>query len=317
MSSCQTKSRGVYVGSVLENLPLCEQHYRLRLGLSFLPPTRPGQFVQLQCRGLQDQVSAHAVDVPEGQWPQLRQAELADKEPLLRRPLSIAGRRDVGGGAELELIYRAIGTGTQWLSGVRTGQPLSVLGPLGNGFAIRPEKPLAVLVGGGVGVPPMIYLAEALAAAGKDVVAFCGARTGRMLPLKLDGDGVSAVGEPRLCAAEFSRLNIPSVIATDDATLGVGGTVSEALNDWLNLHLPAERDLVIYTCGPEGMMQAVALMALSRGYECQVAMERHMACGMGTCQSCIVKIRDASPRGWSFKLCCTDGPVFDAATIVW
>jgi dihydroorotate dehydrogenase electron transfer subunit len=322
MLSSPPKKRGVFVGQVLANEPLCRQHFRLRLGLEHFPPTRPGQFVQLQCRTPGEQVSGHATDWPEGIWPRLTQPELAGKEPLLRRPLSIAGRRDGAAGAELELIYRAIGTGTHWLTGVREGMQLSVLGPLGNGFTIFPDKPKVALIGGGVGVPPMIYLAEALAAAGKQVVVFCGARTADMLPLALDRPKVSPAGRPELCAEEFSRLSVPTVVATDDGSLGVGGTVAGAFDQWLKPGLAAESELAVYSCGPEPMMQAVALICLSRGCRCQLAMERHMACGMGTCQSCVVKIRDPqdgpkTERGWSFKLCCTDGPVFDASQIVW
>lgn len=313
--------RGTHVATVLENSRLCDQHYMLRLGLEQLPPCRPGQFVQLQCRPMTEQVSAHAVDWAEGKWPHLEQPELAGKEPLLRRPLSIACRSNLSAHgnltAELDLIYRAVGSGTTWLSHLEVAAKVSVLGPLGNGFVIDPNKPKAVLIGGGVGIPPMLYLAEALQAAGKETIAFCGARTAEMLPLCPQREKVSPLGRPELCVEEFSRRGAKTVIATDDGSLGVAGNVSSAFETWLNLHLPSEDELVVYSCGPEAMMQAAAIICLSRGYRCQVAMERHMACGMGTCQSCIVKIRDKSESGWSFKLCCTDGPVFEAEKILW
>ena len=104
--SCETKKRGLFVGRVLANMPICRQHYRLVLAMEHLPPTRPGQFVQLQCRDLGEQVSGLATDWPEGVWPKLTQPELAGKEPLLRRPISIAGRRDTAAGAELELTLK-------------------------------------------------------------------------------------------------------------------------------------------------------------------------------------------------------------------
>ncbi len=318
MYTSATSKRGVFVAQVQSNASLCEDHYLLRLVAEGFPPTRPGQFVQLQCRGLHEQVSVRQIDRPEGAWPRLVQPELADKEPLLRRPLSIADCRQLPGGfSEIDLIYRAIGTGTKWLARVPAGAKVSLLGPLGNGFAIRPGKPLAALVGGGVGIPPMIYLAGALAAEGKQVVAFNGTKTAHMLPLEVDAAKVSAAAHPELCVDVFTRLDVPAVIATDDGSLGFGGAITEAFRIWLNTHLPAEGDLVVYSCGPEGMMRALADMCVSRGYECQLALERHMACGMGTCQSCVVKIRDTTERGWSFKLCCADGPVFDAKDVLW
>ena len=175
--------RGVFVGQAIRNDRLCQDHYALRLLLPAFPSTRPGQFVQLQCRTLGPQQGYREVDWPTDHPPRLSQPELTGKEPLLRRPLSLAGRREVAGGVELDLIYRAIGIGTHWLAGVKEGTPLSVLGPLGNAFPISATKRHAFAVGGGVGIPPMLYLAEALVAAGKTVVAFSGARTRGLLPL--------------------------------------------------------------------------------------------------------------------------------------
>jgi len=289
----------------------------LRLRLDSFPTTRPGQFVQVQCRGLDEQIGSREIQWKENGWPTLTQPELADKEPLLRRPFSLAGRRDVGGAVELDVMVRSVGTGSSWLRTTKTGTKLSLLGPLGNGFTIT-DAPQAVLVGGGVGIPPMIYLARELAAAGKKVVAFNGSRAKNLLPVELvAGAEISSVAKPTLCVKEFADIGVPSVIATDDGTIGFGGIVTEAFHEWLNANLPSQDELVVCSCGPEPMMRAVAQICLSRGYVCRLALERHMACGMGTCQSCIVKIRDDNEQGWSFKLCCTDGPVFDARDLLW
>jgi dihydroorotate dehydrogenase electron transfer subunit len=249
---------------------------------------------------------------------------------MLRRPLSLAGRRDLDEGrCRLDIIYRVAGTGTRWLAGAIQGDQISILGPLGNGFTLRDDKALAVLVGGGVGIPPMIYLASALAQAGRRVVAFNGARTRTLLPLTLvPGAAPHADGTPSPAVAEFAELGVPAAVATDDGSLGFAGLVSHAFENWLNaqcvaraslpaLH-PAPADLAVYSCGPEPMMRAVARTCLDRGIDCQLALERHMACGMGACQSCVVKVKDAAaPDGWSYKLCCTDGPVFDATQLLW
>jgi dihydroorotate dehydrogenase electron transfer subunit len=310
--------RGVFVGQALANRRVCENHYLLRLRLEAFPPTRPGQFVQLQCRELSPQRTYREVPWPADGPPRLSQPELAGKEPLLRRPLSLAGRRDGPHGAEIDLIYRAIGIGTHWLSGVSEGTPLSVLGPLGNAFPISATKTQALAVGGGVGIPPMLYLCESLSAAGKSPVAFCGARTRELLPLTLDVDCFACPdAQPRPCAREFADRGAPCVVATDDGSAGFHGLVSQAMEKRLDMRNFDPLDLVVYTCGPELMMRSVAEACLRRGIECHVALERHMACGVGTCQSCACKVRAANERGWEFKLCCSDGPVFDARDIVW
>jgi len=330
-----TDKRGVYVGRVLENRKLCEEHFRLRLELATFPDSRAGQFVQLLCRGPGE--PAGSVDRPweAGEWPAVSGPELAGREPLLRRPLSLAGFCRAGergrdaldmrgrdaratGGAEVEVIYRTVGTGTNWLGSVGVGAELSVLGPLGNGFSVRPGLSRAAVISGGVGIGPILFLARTLREAGVEVVAFCGARSARLMPLTVvAGTEPSPVGEPLLCVEEFARLGVKTVVTSDDASVGVGGTVTEAFRHWLNAHVPDAGELAVYSCGPEPMMRAAADMCLARGYACHLALERHMACGMGTCQSCIVKLRDPNDRGWSFKLCCTDGPVFDARNLLW
>jgi len=315
----ETASRGVFVAEAIDNRQLCREHFRLVVRADRFPPSRPGQFVQVQCRPLDEPAGAHEVDWSADSPPALTQPELTEREPMLRRPLSLADRRDLAdGGVELEFIYRVVGAGTHWLGEVRPGQKLSLLGPLGNGFTIREAKPAAVLIGGGVGIPPMIYLAHALAAAGKTVVAFSGVREASLLPLSLACDAVvHDQAKPSACVSEFAALGIPSVVATDDGSLGYHGFVSNALGEWIERTKPWPDDLVAYCCGPEALMKATADVCGAHGIECQLALERHMACGMGTCQSCIVKIRDDSAQGWSFKLCCTDGPVFNARDVLW
>jgi dihydroorotate dehydrogenase electron transfer subunit len=237
----------------------------------------------------------------------------------LRRPFSLAARRDAKDGkVELDIIYRAIGRGTSYLAALAPGGRLSVLGPLGNSFAILADKPLAVLVGGGVGIGPLLYLAEALAAANKRTFAFCGARSARLLPLKLtDGSRIPKQPVPTLCAVQLAAYGIPVAVATDDRSVGCAGLVSEVFQDWLEAGAEDASKLVVYCCGPQAMMRAVAKRCVSQNIKCQLAMERLMACGMGTCQSCIVKVRDAGYGRWSYKLCCTDGPIFEADELLW
>lgn len=313
-----TRRRGTFLADVLANQRLCDEHYLLRLGLGFFPPTRPGQFVQVQCADPSARPRPRATDWPADRPPRLTGSDLARTEALLRRPFSLAGRRDgPGGGAEIEIIYRVVGAGTRWLEGLSPGRRVSVLGPLGNAFGIREGAAAAALVGGGVGIPPMIYLGEALSAGGKRVRAFCGARSEHLLPLRLTGEAEAAAGSPSPCAAEFAACGIETHLATDDGSLGYRGYVGDAFEEWLAADAPPADELVVYSCGPEAMMRQVARACIARGIECQLALERHMGCGMGTCQSCVVKIRTDNEQGWAYKLVCTDGPVFDAAEVVW
>jgi dihydroorotate dehydrogenase electron transfer subunit len=330
-----TSARGVFAGEVVANRRICREHFRLNLKVAGFPPTRPGQFVQVQCRPPDAPVDNTVTDWPADRPPKLTQAELRDVEPFLRRPISLAGRTDRDGGAELSFIYRVVGTGTRWLAGVAEGEAISVLGPLGNAFAIRDRVPAAVVVGGGVGIPPLVYLAGALGAAGKRTVAFVGARSADLLPLTVvPGARVPADVAATPCVAEFAAVGVPAVIATDDGSLGYRGLVSDAFAAWLKKPEAESAKAVVYCCGPEAMMQTVAAACQAADIECQLALERHMACGMGTCQSCVVKTRtsgrveghasswpgaDATERvpPWKYSLCCADGPVFDARDVLW
>ena len=323
--------RSAFRSTVALNTPLCREHYRLVLKLPTFAATEPGQFVQVSCRDDDDHAGAVApegdVDWVPRQAPCLRGPELVGPVAFLRRPFSLAGRRDSAGGVELELIHRVIGVGTDWLSRLRPGDTVGVLGPLGNRFELPPTDAPALLVGGGVGIPPMLYLAEALK--GRPAVAFAGATTKDLLPLTLNGpaaaESADAV-EPRMVVREFARHGIPSVVSTDDGSVCFRGFVTQALERYLDrTHRPGgSHRPVVYTCGPEPMMKRVAEMAASRGLECQVAVERAMACGMGTCQSCCIRLRKPDPskpplvgRDWCYRLACTDGPIFRGADLLW
>jgi dihydroorotate dehydrogenase electron transfer subunit len=192
---------------------------------------------------------------------------------------------------------------------------VSVIGPLGNTFTLPPAGSTALLVGGGVGIPPMIYLAQYLA--GRSAVAFSGAVTRDLLALTITAEPTPCL-EGDLNVAEFAACGIPTVISTDDGSLGYRGYVTQALEDHLNRFYPAGHSTIaptIYTCGPELMMRRVADIAQSRNIPVQIAVERAMACGMGTCQSCVIKTK--TPDGWRYKLACTDGPVFSGDELLW
>jgi dihydroorotate dehydrogenase electron transfer subunit len=334
--------RNQFTGEVAANVPLCREHYRLTIRVPDFPPTEPGQFVQLACRDMERDFSGADLewqrhpasdpgDYPRG-WkplPHPDQPELAEPMAVLRRPFSLAGRRNVSGGVELDIIHRVVGVGTDWLSRLSIGQRVSVLGPLGNRFSLTDAGQTAVLVGGGVGIPPMLYLAERLA--GRSAVAFCGALSRDLLPLTIlaPADDHDAA-KPAPIIEEFARHGIPSIVSTDDGSLGFRGYITQALERFLDAEpIPSA---IIYTCGPEPMLRRVAQIAADRGLPCQVAVERAMACGMGTCQSCVIRVRRPSAitaagaatelaegggRDWVYRLACTDGPIFDGEELLW
>jgi dihydroorotate dehydrogenase electron transfer subunit len=327
MSYCQSQSaeptRGQFIATVAANVPLCQDHWRLILSVPAFPPTGPGQFVQLSCRDEPvDEISDRELD-----WPaHLEGRELAEPSATLRRPFSLAGRRDTGANVELELVYRVVGVGTTWLSRSKAGQSVSLIGPLGNRFSPPAGDSPAILVGGGVGIPPMLYMASTLT--GRPTVAFCGAVNRDLLPLTVTADAPEPSHDcidPLYNIAEFARHGIPAVISTDDGSYGYRGYITDALAGYLDRYFAAtEIRPTIYTCGPEIMMQKVVSIATLRGIESQVSVERAMACGMGTCQSCCIRVRKPDPsqpplagQDWCWRLACTDGPVFRGAELMW
>lgn len=322
--------RDQYLATVAASVPLCREHYKLVLRLDQFPATEPGVFVQVSCRDVAlttDEEPIH--DWQPGERLTFRDPDLLSPLAMLRRPFSLAGRRDLaGGGVELELIHRVVGIGTDWLSKLSAGDRVDVLGPLGNQFTLPADDGIALLVGGGVGIPPMLYLASRLV--GRKAVAFCGALSRDLLPLTITQDAPAPADgaiQPLYNIREFAQHGLAAVITTDDGSYGFRGFVTQALEQYLDRYITDNADrnrAVIYTCGPEGMMKAVAAIAIRRNIACQVAVERAMACGMGTCQSCCIRVKKPDPAApplpgsdWCYRLACTDGPVFAADQLLW
>lgn len=242
--------------------------------------------------------------------------EFVAPQALLRRPFSIGGLRRTGNECELDIIGRTIGPGTRMLGAMRPGDATEVLGPLGRPFAINERAGLSILVAGGVGLPPLLWLAETIHKRGVRQIAICGARTAELLPLELTGAPRVDGGESA-CCAEFNRVNAPAIVTSDDGSVGMKGTTADALTKLLVRCGETPERIVVYTCGPDAMMRSVATICGRQSVQCFVALERMMGCGMGTCQSCVVRTHDESGAGWHYELCCTHGPVFDAARVDW
>lgn len=332
--------RARYDATVQFNRQLCCEHFLLRLRIAgYLPPTRPGQFIQLGCRPPDGAMDSEVLLGRPLAWqpdepPCVAQPELRGPLALLRRPFSLCGRGDEGQGSWVEVIGRVVGAGTGWLGGLQPADPVDLIGPLGNWFRFPDDKCLGLLVGGGVGLPPMFYLAEALRAEGWDAIAFVGALGRDLLAVTFAEDiEPNPQGLPTLCVRQFAGFDYPTVITTDDGSCGLQGRITAGLRGVLD-SLPSAMiaKTVVFACGPDRMMRKVAHMAEACGAECQVCLEQAMACGMSTCQSCVVRIdpRKYKPdlaepahgstpdgRSWRYKLACTDGPVFESTQVVW
>ena len=237
-----------------------------------------------------------------------------DEIPL-RRPISIM-RADPASGT-LHLLYKAVGEGTRLLSRRGTGETLSLLGPIGNPFQPHRERSLPLLIGGGVGMPPMVFLAEALRAdplfqpfviLGSEVPFPFPARPSRILVPGLP-EGVTAT-MPLL-----DDWGIACRLASLQGYPGVyEGYVTQLAGRWLEGLDQGGRDRVeIFSCGPHPMLEAVAALARDYGVPCQVSLEEFMACGVGGCAGCVVPV--VTDEGTAMKRVCVDGPVFDARDV--
>lgn len=216
---------------------------------------------------------------------------------LLRRPFSIARVSRQGASAgTVDVVFDAHGPGTEWLTTVRAHDVVDVIGPLGTPFPLPQRKVNCVLVGGGYGIAPLFFLAESLLRKG----------------LRVDMINGAATAERILGTIEAKRLSASVVFTTDDGSYGVQGRVTDVLDRVLE----SSGAGVVYGCGPNPMLRAVAERCRDRGVPVQVAVEERMACGMGVCFTCVVPIRgrDGHVRN---RRACLDGPVFNGARIDW
>lgn len=210
----------------------------------------------------------------------------------LRRPFSVFGAE----GDEIRVLYKPVGRGTRAMAEVLDqGDTVSVMGPLGNGFPAPDADHEPALVAGGYGVAPLLFLARRAETRG---TVFIGGR------------GAADV----LCAEDFRALEWEVRVTTEDGALGAQGLVTEAVREWLDARSDG-RPPEFFACGPDGMLRAVGELARATGNTAWVSMDRHMACGVGACLACVLKVRRHGAEKW--VRACRDGPVFDASELVW
>lgn len=296
---------------------ICREHIEVELALADFPPSHPGQFLQLLCR--EGQSSADAIrDWPADGFPSLEHDDMSSRQPYLRRPFSIADRfTHEDGSTRLCVISRTVGPGTAWLERLRVGDDVDLTGPLGRGFRLPAKHQPAILVGGGVGIPPLLYLARCLHEAGhEDVLVILGATTRELLAVHLSEEPASgATATP--CVALPGAAPFGTLVTSDDGSIGMRGVVTEALAQWFHRDRDRAAEAQVYACGPDPMLQAVARLTRELKLACQLCIERNMGCGVGTCLSCVVRALDKTQApGWRWALTCTDGPVFDRDQLI-
>lgn len=234
----------------------------------------------------------------------------------MRRPLSIMAADPDDG--TVDFLYKIVGHGLASLSRRRVGEAISVLGPIGKPFRAEPARPRALLLGGGVGIPPMMFLANSLRkdpATAWDPFVLMGSEV--PFPFKLANPGhlASLPESASASLAELEEAGIPSRLASAAGLEGCyDGFVTELAAEWLSGMEQSELDRVaVFACGPTPMLAAAADLARRFGLPCQVSLEEFMACAVGGCAGCAVAVR--TPDGVAMKRVCVDGPVFDAETV--
>jgi len=270
---------------ILINELVAEKIWRVRLASPEIAATvKPGQFCMLRVPGV--------------------------RAPLLGRPLAIF----LAENNFVDVVYAVVGKGTALLASLLPGQELEIWGPLGNGFPLAenpsdwPTRP--ILVAGGIGQTPMLLLAKAfLNQPRTEKVTFLwGSRDRAHLACLADFEDL---------AAQFpGKLEILN--ATDDGSYAHHGFVTDLEKRKLETGEFTTENSCVYSCGPKPMLKIVADLAKGAGLKCWVSLETPMACGMGICFTCVTKCKDdSSPDGWDYCRTCTEGPVFDAETLVW
>ena len=211
---------------------------------------------------------------------------------VLRRPFSIFKAER----PTLSILYKQVGMGTAVMDAMKPGDPVNLLGPLGNGFPLDRKGIFPVLVGGGYGIAALYLLAKQFSKPG---AVFVGGRT----------------RDDLLCIEDFIALGWPVNVSTDDGSQGTKGLVTELLGTWFAGE-GAGRKVEIFSCGPDGMLKAVTRQARKQGVKAWLSLDTHMGCGVGVCLACVCKIRDDEGRV-QWRRVCKEGPVFECRSIAW
>ena len=253
-----------------------------------------------------------AADALPGSFVHLR----CNEHLAMRRPLSIM-RADASAGW-IDLLYKAVGTGTELLSKQPVGASLSVMGPIGRPFQLDTQYKRPLLIGGGVGMPPMIFIADALRKQKNNWSPFVILGSEVPYPFKTQPSQIVVPGLPDGVIATMPLLDDWGIAARLASLQGYPGChdgyVTDLARHWLEGLTDEQRtEVCIYSCGPHPMLEAVAKLAKEYALACQVSLEEFMACAVGGCAGCVVKVQ--TENGPAMQRVCVDGPVFEASTV--
>ena len=239
---------------------------------------KPGQFIHIKCS--------------------------TGDNPLLRRPISIHKiEKDKG---EIFILFQVKGKGTKILSERKRGEYLNVIGPIGNGFHLFSKSQKIMIIGGGIGIAPLLTIAEESVLKGKEVKVLIGAANKKMI-----------LGEKY-----FKKLGVETCIATEDGSYQYKGLVTDLTEKIISKWLPDQ----IFACGPKPKLRKIAQISINKNINSQVSLEERMGCGIGACLGCVCKIKtketdnvksNLNQTNYIYKRVCVDGPVFEAREVVW
>ena len=234
----------------------------------------------------------------------------------MRRPISIMRVHAKTG--NVDFLYKVFGEGTRLLSQQTVGSSLSILGPIGNQFESHMDKSRPLLIGGGVGIPPMVFLADQLREVKGAYQPFVIMGSEVPFPFKAEPSKFMVPGMPEGVIAAMPLMEdweIPSRLASLQGYPGCfEGYVTDLARAWLDALDESQRqEVAVFACGPHPMLAAVATLAQQYNLPCQVSLEEFMACAVGGCAGCVVEVQTV--RGSAMKRVCVDGPVFDAKTV--
>ena len=256
MQEVKKQQKFPLIAEITKNLQLSDDTYLISLNCrEVAQKALPGQFISILCENL-----------------------------ILRRPFSIANvDNDI-----VQIIYKIKGEGTQYISKLKTGNNLNIIGPLGKGFNITNNNSL--LIGGGVGIAPVMYLSKVLEE--------------KRIPYHLLAGFRSMIDIPGLNKEKTS-------IVTEDGSSELSGIINNHLEEFINRYKPEK----IYACGPEPVLKFIVNMTDKYNLEAEVALEKKFACGIGVCMGCTIQITENNEI--KNRQICKDGPVFDGKSVVW
>ena len=238
----------------------------------------------------------------------------------MRRPMSVM--RACAKSGRIDILYKVHGLGTDLLARQQVGTTLSMLGPIGKPFRLEGYRPVALLIGGGVGIPPMVALAEHIRATAPEVQILATLGSEVRFPFEVKPSQILTPGLPAAVTATmplFEDWQIPTRLASHAGFAGCfEGFVTELADHWLAMLLGAQglghEEIEIFACGPTPMLRAVKALAARHAVAAQVSLEEFMACAVGGCAGCTVPIQ--TEQGIAMRRVCVDGPVFSASEVI-